>query len=98
MPNLPISQLPAAGSLTGAELFAVVQGGVTKYTTAQNLNYITSNNYGLFNQTGSSIPVTNTTDEMVLQLEMLSMLFYQDGLVQQIIILFKFGLKLMVLY
>jgi len=60
MPNLPISGLPAAGSLTGAELFAVVQDGVTKYTTAQNINYVTSNNYGLFNQTGSSTPVIGT--------------------------------------
>lgn len=58
MPNLPISQLPAAGSLTGAELFAIVQDGVTKYTTLTSVNYIPGNNYGLFNQTGSSIPVT----------------------------------------
>ena len=56
MADLPISGLPAAGSLDGTELFAVVQGGVTKYTTAQNINYVTSNNYGLFNQTGSSAP------------------------------------------
>jgi hypothetical protein len=33
MPNLPISQLPTASALTGAELFATVQGGVTKQTT-----------------------------------------------------------------
>ena len=61
MPSLPISGLPAAGSLDGTELFAVVQGGVTKYTTAQNINYVTSNNYGLFNQTGSSAPVSGST-------------------------------------
>jgi len=60
MPNLPISQLPAAGSLTGAELFAVVQDGVTKYTTLQAVNTATTVNYGLFNQTGSSIPVTGS--------------------------------------
>jgi len=58
MPNLPISQLPAAGSLTGTELFAVVQDGVTKYTTLDSITFIQGNNYGLFNQTGSSIPVT----------------------------------------
>ena len=33
MPNLPISQLPAASALTGPELFAVVQDSVTKQTT-----------------------------------------------------------------
>ena len=33
MPNLPISQLPAANALTGPELFAVVQDSVTKQTT-----------------------------------------------------------------
>ena len=56
-----ISELPQAGSLDGTELFAVVQGGVTKYTTSTNLNYVTSNNYGLFNQTGSSAPVFGST-------------------------------------
>jgi predicted secreted protein len=58
MPNLPISQLPAAGLLTGTELFATVQGGVTKYTTLNSMTYVQGNNYGLFNQTGSSTPVT----------------------------------------
>ena len=38
MPNLPISGLPQANALTGSELFATVQDGVTKYTT---LNEIT---------------------------------------------------------
>ncbi len=61
MADLPISGLPAAGSLDGTELFAVVQGGVTKYTTAQNINYVTSNNYGLFNQTGSTAPISGST-------------------------------------
>ena len=56
-----ISELPQAGSLDGTELFAVVQDGVTKYTTSTNLNYVTSNNYGLFNQTGSSAPVSGST-------------------------------------
>jgi hypothetical protein len=70
MPNLPISQLPASGPLTGAELFADVQDGVTKYTTLSNIatytTYLQGNNYGLFNQTGSSTPVTNTTSELSL--------------------------------
>jgi hypothetical protein len=38
MPNLPISQLPASDALTGAELFADVQGGVTKYTTLDDIS------------------------------------------------------------
>ena len=43
MPNLPISGLPASDALTGAELFADVQGGVTKYTTLDDVkNYVTS--------------------------------------------------------
>lgn len=61
MPNLPISQLPASDALTGAELFADVQGGVTKYTTLGDIatytNYVQGNSYGLFNQTGDSTPV-----------------------------------------
>lgn len=61
MPNLPISGLPAGSALDGTELFAIVQDGVTKYTTAQNINYVTSNSYGLFNQTGSSAPVSGST-------------------------------------
>jgi hypothetical protein len=66
MSNLPISQLPAAGSLTGNELFPLVQDGVTKYVPLISIVTSLSNNYGLFNQTGSSIPVTNTTDELSL--------------------------------
>jgi hypothetical protein len=37
MPNLPISQLPTASALTGPELFATVQGGVTKQTTFDDI-------------------------------------------------------------
>ncbi len=101
MPNLPISGLPPASSLDGSELFAAVQGGITKYTTLDeistfgtgsfmvtgsisgpvitftkgdgstfNLNLTPGGgfplNYGLFNQTGSSIPVTNTIVETSL--------------------------------
>lgn len=66
MPNLPISGLPPAGTLDGTELFAAVQGGVTKYTTLNNMIYVPGNNYGLFNQTGSSTPIVNTTSELSL--------------------------------
>jgi len=66
MPNLPISQLPAAGTLTGTELFVTVQDGITKQTTLNSLYTSLSSNYGLFNQTGSSTPITNTTNELSL--------------------------------
>ena len=58
--DLPISGLPAAGPLTGAELFATVQNGVTKYTTLQAVNTSIHANYGLYNQTGSSTPITGS--------------------------------------
>lgn len=38
MANLNISQFPLAGPLTGAELIGVMQAGVTKQTTAAQLN------------------------------------------------------------
>jgi hypothetical protein len=48
MPDLPISGLPQSSLLTGAELFADVQGGVTKYTTLENIkNYVTGSTPGL---------------------------------------------------
>jgi hypothetical protein len=40
-----------------------VQGGITKQTTLSTITYAPGNNYGLFNQTGSSTPVTNTIVE-----------------------------------
>ena len=66
MPNLPISQLPQAGTLNGTELFAIVQGGVTKYVPLSSIVTSLTSNYGLFNQTGSSTPITNTTSELSL--------------------------------
>jgi hypothetical protein len=67
MPNLPISQLPAASlPLQGDELFATVQGGITKYSTLSSIKYVPGNSYGLFNQTGASTPVTNTITETSL--------------------------------
>lgn len=61
MPNLPISRLPQSAELQGDELFADVQGGVTKYTTLDQVNnYVTSsiNNYNQTN-TGNTylVPV-----------------------------------------
>ena len=66
MPNLPISQLPASDALTGAELFAVVQGGITKYTTLNNITYAPGNTYGLYAQTANSTPISGTTAESSL--------------------------------
>ena len=66
MPNLPISQLPLASIVTGSDVFAVVQGGTTKQTPLTAIIYSPGNNYGLFNQTSSSIPVTNTLVETSL--------------------------------
>lgn len=48
MPDLPISQLPPSNTLTGAELFADVQSGVTKYTTLNDIyGFVTSSAPGL---------------------------------------------------
>lgn len=66
MPNLPISGLPQAGTLDGTELIPLVQSGVTKYSTLNSSKYIPGNSYGLFNQTGLSTPITNTTTETSL--------------------------------
>ena len=57
-----ISELPQAGSLDGTELLAVVQNGVTKYTSLNTVTTNTISNYGLFNQTGSSVPVSGSTN------------------------------------
>ena len=64
MPNLPISGLPQATQLQGDELFAAVQGGVTKYTTLNSITYVSGNSYGLYNQTGSSTPITGVTSSI----------------------------------
>jgi hypothetical protein len=66
MPNLPISQLPSSSALTGPELFAIVQDGVTKQTTLDDITYAPGNNYGLFAQTTNSTIITGTTTESSL--------------------------------
>jgi hypothetical protein len=67
MPDLPISGLPAASlPLDGTELFATVQGGITKYSTLNSVNYIPGNSYGLFAQTSNSAIITATTAELSL--------------------------------
>lgn len=69
MPNLPISGLPASDALTGAELFADVQGGVTKYTTLDDVtNYVTSS-IETYNQNNTNnsylVPVDITVQDGV---------------------------------
>jgi hypothetical protein len=66
MPNLPISQLPSSSALTGTEVLAIVQDGTTKQTTVDSIIYAPGSNYGLFAQTGNSIPITATTVETTL--------------------------------
>ena len=69
MPNLPISGLPASSTLQGDELFADVQGGVTKYTTLDDVtNYITSS-IETYNQNNTNnsylVPVDITVQDGV---------------------------------
>lgn len=66
MPDLPISGLPQAGPLNGSELFATVQGGITKYTTLDSIIYAPGNTYGLFAQTANSTTISGTTSELSL--------------------------------
>lgn len=61
MPNLPISGLPTASALTGPELFATVQGGVTKQTTFNNIFDGISGSVVLPSQTGSFITNSQTS-------------------------------------
>ena len=64
MPNLPISGLPASSTLQGDELFDDVQGGVTKYTTLDNVTSYVSSSIEVYNQTNPNnsyiVPVTLT--------------------------------------
>jgi len=67
MPNLPISGLPASSTLDGNELFADVQGGVTKYTTLNDIaDYVTSSfEYITPSQTSSFVTNADTGSLMV---------------------------------
>ena len=48
MPDLPISGLPTSNTLAGTELFAIVQGGITKKTTLEDIRtYTTGSTPGL---------------------------------------------------
>lgn len=67
MPNLPISQLPellSSGITNNAE-FAVAQAGTTYRIKQGSLNPYPQV-YGLFSQTGSTIPITGTTEQSMI--------------------------------
>lgn len=66
MPNLPITQLPSASALQLTNVFPVVQSGVTKQSTFQQIIYSQGNSYGLFAQTANSTTITGTTTESTL--------------------------------
>lgn len=59
MPDLPISQLPALTSPQPTDVFAIVNGGVTKKTTVQSVGN------SVFNQISSSIILPNQTGSFV---------------------------------
>ena len=72
MADEKISALTSAGSLAGTEPLPIVQGGVTKKTTVQdvanlkatpNLQQVT----GVGATTTNSITVTNGTDTVIIQ-------------------------------
>jgi hypothetical protein len=64
--NLPISGLPAASTLTGAELFATVQDATTKYTTLSSILGAPRNSYGLFSQTATGPSVTGIAEQSII--------------------------------
>jgi hypothetical protein len=72
MPNLPISQLPTASALTGPELFATVQGGVTKQTTFNAIytgltgSFYTTGSFGFYGAFCSTASQTNPTPQVYL--------------------------------
>ena len=55
MPDLPISGLPALAIPLAADVFPIVNGGITKKTTVQNLGST------IFNQISSSVILPNQT-------------------------------------
>ena len=56
MPDLPISGLPPAGPLTGAEPAPVVQGGVTSQTTAAEISALATQNGAAEDDLGNVTP------------------------------------------
>jgi hypothetical protein len=83
MSNIKISQLPVSSELNGGEELPLVQGGVTKKTTAQDIanlasaNITTASNGGVeFNIDGDLQTIYNTTvDDNLSSAE----IKYQDG-------------------
>ena len=60
MPNLPISQLPQSTTLQGDELFVNVQGGVTKYTTLDNIAGHHSAHLSCYSTQSQAIPTSGS--------------------------------------
>ena len=71
MPNLPISGLPSSSTLQGDELFADVQGGVTKYTTLDDVTSYVSSSIEVYNQTNTNnsyivpVPITVSAGDTI---------------------------------
>lgn len=58
MANKKISELPAAGAITGSELVEIVQGGVNKQTTTQAVSSGVSQFRGVHDASGNTLPST----------------------------------------
>ena len=71
MPNLPISGLPASSILQGDELFADVQGGVTKYTTLDDVTGYVTSSIETYNQNNTNnsyivpVPITVSAGDTI---------------------------------
>ena len=77
MPDLPISNLPQATTpLDGTEEYAIVQSGVTKRISSENITdiIVATNNYltpvSLTCQNGVNIDLTGTTNENTAMFEL----------------------------
>ena len=92
MPNLPISQLPQSTTLQGDELFVNVQGGITKYTTLDNVTGHHSAHLSTYSTqsqalstSGSIQPVTFTdvwTQDKISVVENTKITFQEAGVYQ----------------
>ena len=85
MPDLPISGLPQATTpLDGTEEYAIVQSGVTKRISSENITdiIVATNNYltpvSLTCQDGVNIDLTGATNEEFDPIKTLSEIFVFD--------------------
>jgi hypothetical protein len=69
MPNYKISELPVASTLTGDELIAVVQGGITKQSLVYNVvSFIKP--YSLTVQDGVNVDLSDLVNENIEMLKL----------------------------